>query len=457
MLPLTSSYRDNDGFVFEHEGKIFRYVHPRYFTQYNQLIQSGLYEQLTKKKWLITHEEIVNHLQFGFKEGKVLLPEQIQFISYPYEWSFTMWQDAALLTLNIASAALKSNLFLKDGTPFNIQFLKGNPVFIDTLSFELYEEGQPWIAYRQFCENFLAPILLMHYCNHDCYKLYTVYPNGIPLEILTTLLPQKCKWNLNVYLHIYLQAKMSGNKKKKTDTRLNFSKRKQEILLQGLKDMVRKLSPKKAKTTWDDYYTDTILGQDYLNAKKKLVQACLSTIDFTTMIDLGANDGYFSLLYQNTNKQVVAVDGDANCINDLYSKIRDQKITNILPCINTLNTPSPAIGWNNNERDSFNKRMKADLVLALALVHHLAIACNVPLTLIADWLEATGKYLLIEFVPKTDEKVQLLLQNREDIFEHYTIENFEDTFLKKYQIIFQEKITGTERILYLMKRINETA
>jgi hypothetical protein len=457
MLPLPSSYRDNDGFVFKHEGKIFRYIHPRYYTPYSHLMQSGLYLHLTTKKWLIPHEEIPAILQFGIEDGKILLPEQIPFISYPYEWSFAMWQDAALLTLNIAAAALKNNLFLKDATPFNIQFLKGKPIFIDTLSFEIYEEGNPWIAYRQFCESFLAPLILMQYCNHDSYKLFTVYPNGIPLEVLTTLLPKKCQWNLNVYLHIYLQAKISENKKKKTNTKLNFSKQKQEVLLQGLKDMVRKLSPKKTKTTWDDYYTDTILGQNYLNAKNKLVQTFLSNVEFSTMIDLGANDGYFSLLYKNTEKQIVAVDGDANCINDLYCKIRDQKITNILPCINTLNNPSPAIGWNNKERDSFNERMKADLVLALALVHHLAIACNVPLNLIADWLEERGKYLLIEFVPKTDEKVQLLLQNREDIFDDYTIENFEIIFSKKYQIILQEKITGTERMLYLMKRKNETA
>ena len=456
MLPLPASYRDNDGFVFEYDRKVFRYIHPQYYTPYNQLMQSGLYNQLTAKKWLISHEEIPAEVDFGFSNGKVLLPEQIPFISYPYEWSFAMWQDAATITLNIASAALKSNMFLKDATPFNIQFLKGEPVFIDTLSFKIYEEGKPWIAYRQFCECFLAPLLLMHYCNHDSYKIFTVYPNGIPLKILTTLLPKKCKWNLNVYLHIYLQDKISGNKRKKSNAGLNFSKQKQEILLKGLKDLVCKLSPKKSKTTWDDYYTDTIIGQDYLNAKNKLVQMCLSKITFSTIIDLGANDGYFSLLYKNTEKQIVAVDGDANCINDLYCKIRDQKITNILPCINTLNTPSPAIGWNNNERLSFSKRMKADLVMALALVHHLAIACNVPFSLIADWLEEMGKFLLIEFVPKTDEKVQLLLQNREDVFDDYTKENFELTFSKKFQIIFQEKITGTERFLYLMKRINET-
>jgi hypothetical protein len=140
----------------------------------------------------------------------------------------------------------------------------------------------------------------------------------------------------------------------------------------------------------------------------------------------------------------------------LYLKVRNEKINNILPLVNVLHTPSPAIGWNNVERTAITKRIKSDLVMALALVHHLAIANNLPLQLIADWLLPMGRYLLIEFVPKTDEKVKLLLENREDIFINYSIENFEAVFLKKYEILLQEKIQGTDRILYLMKRLNET-
>lgn len=455
MLPLPSSYRDNDGFVFKHNENVYRFIHARHENAYNQLMNGGLYKELTAKGWLIPHTTVADENNFNLPEGTVIFPEQIPFISYPYEWSFVMWQDAALLTLQIAAASLKSNMVLKDATPFNIQFLKGNPVFIDTLSFEIYKEGKPWIAYRQFCESFLAPLLMMHYCHQDSYKLFTVYPNGIPLEILISLLPKKCKWNLNVYLHIYLQAKISNKKNKSTPRGIHFSKQKQEILLKGLMDLVRRLSAKMTKTTWDDYYTETILGPDYLAAKTKLVQSVLSTIDFKTIIDLGANDGYFSLLYQNTDKQIVAVDSDANCINNLYLKIRKDKISNILPLVNTLNIPSPAIGWNNAERDSFIKRIKHDLVLALALVHHLAIACNVPLQLIAAWLAPMCKYLLIEFIPKTDEKVTLLLQNREDIFGDYNQLNFENIFSKQFQLISQEKITGTERVLYLMKTLNE--
>lgn len=451
MQTHPASYRDKSGFVFEQDGKIYRYVHPDYDIHYTQLMSSGLYEDVVKKGKLIAHHELSEIQQFGFADGRVLLPDQIPFISYPYEWSFDMWKDAALLTLQMAMAALKKEMILKDATPFNIQFHKGKPIFIDTLSFENYEEGKPWIAYRQFSECFLAPLLLMHYCHPDTGKFFTIYPNGIPMDVLVSLLPKRSKWNMNTLLHVHLQAKFSGKQKQRAGNENNFSKQKLEILLKGLDRFVQKLVLKKVKTTWDDYYTDTILGDDYLQAKTALVKLLISSIDYKTVIDLGANDGYFSLLFGN-DKNVLATDADSNCINELYHKIKKEGITNILPLVNNLSVPSPAIGWANTERESITVRLKADLVLALALVHHLAIAHNVPLYLIANWLYPMGEHLIIEFVPKSDEKVKLLLQNRNDIFDEYNLENFKSIFATKYQIIKEEKVGNTNRVLFLMKR-----
>ena len=417
-------------------------------------MDSGLYQQLTGKGWLIRHTEATTDFDLTPPRAMVILPEQINVISYAYEWSFEMWKDAALLTLAIAKASLDNGMVLKDATPFNVQFVNGRPVFIDTLSFEIYADGKPWIAYRQFCECFLAPLLLQQYCHRDMGKLFLLYPDGVPLDMLTTLLPKAAKWNLHNYLHIYLQAAIKGNKKdiygQKKET--HFSKQKMLLLINGLIGYVTKLRLKTSKSTWDDYYNATILSAGYLQEKTRLVQKFLATIAFESMVDLGANDGYFSLLFKNTGRQIVAVDGDANCINELYKTIRSQKITNILPLISTLQNPSPAIGWANRERDAFSERVKGDIVLALALVHHLAVAGNVPLNFIANWLAPMCKYLLIEFVPKTDEKVQLLLQNREDIFLNYTVTDFEKIFSQKFEVLLREKVAGTERILYLMQR-----
>ena len=415
-------------------------------------MQSGLYDDLTKKKILVSHKEVTDvDLQWPGK--LIILPRQIPVITYPYEWSFAMWQDAALLTLNIAKTAIEKGMSLKDATPFNIQFAEGQPIFIDTLSFEKYTPEKPWIAYRQFCECFLAPLLLQQYCHTDTSKMFTLYPNGIPLELLISLLPLKAKWNLHNYLHIYLHATAkAGNTKSNVKTATKFSKQKMFLLLNGLIAYVTKLHVKKQKSTWDDYYTNTILSNQYLQDKTKLVTSFLSTIAFTSIVDLGANDGYYSLLFKNTTIQIVAVDEDANCINELYLTIRNQKIKNITPLINSLLTPSPSIGWNNTERASFNERIKGDIIFALALIHHLAIANNLPLNFIADWLAPMSKYLLIEFVPKTDEKVQLLLQGRQDIFEDYTRQNFENTFSTKFDLLLQQNIPGTDRTLYLMKK-----
>lgn len=451
MQSHPASFRDTSGFVFKQDGTVYRYIHPRYELHYAQLMSSGLYDELVKRKQLIAHQELTDTAGFGFNEGKILLPEQIPFISYPYEWSFDMWKDAALLTVQLASAALQKGMILKDATPFNIQFYKGKPVFIDTLSFENYEAGKPWVAYRQFCECFLAPLLLMHYCHPDTGKLFTAYPNGIPMQLLVSLLPKRSKWNMNTFLHVHLQAKFSAKQTNKPAAENNFSKQKLELLLKGLESFVQKITAKKVKTTWDDYYTDTILGDDYLKEKTRLVQSFCNFIDYKTVIDLGANDGHFSLLFSES-KEVIATDADANCINDLYLKIKKENRQNILPLVNDLITPSPAIGWNNTERESITSRLKADLVLALALVHHLAIAGNVPLRLIADWLQPMAEHLIVEFVPKDDEKVKQLLQHRTDIFDDYSLENFRTVFTEKYKIVKEEKAGNTNRVLFLMAR-----
>jgi ribosomal protein L11 methylase PrmA len=457
MLTHPASYRDNSGFVFEHAGKYYRYVHPDYEPHYLQLMNSGLYDELVKTKKLITHQEIDDKQDFDFTVGRILLPEQIPFISYPYEWSFDMWKDAALLTCRLANAALQKGMILKDATPFNIQFVNGRPVFIDTLSFENYEAGKPWIAYHQFCECFLGPLLMMHYCHPDTNRLFTVYPDGIPVNVLINLLPKRSKWNIGTFLHIHLQAKFvqktlwAGKQNQKPVTENNFTKQKLVMLINGLESFVQKLSPKKIKTTWDDYYTGTILGDDYLNAKTTLVKSFSNFIDFKKVIDLGANDGHFSMHFGN-DKQVLATDADSNCINELYLKVKNKGISNILPLVNDLTTPSPAIGWNNAERESITNRLKADLVLALALVHHLAIAKNVPLRLIAKWLQPMGEHLIIEFVPKDDEKVKQLLQNRKDIFADFSLENFKSIFSEKYKMVREERVGNTNRILFLMTR-----
>ena len=447
-----ASFKDPAGFIFEANGKIFRQVNKVYSLQYQHLMESGLYSQLVKNNQLISHTSITENLTGDEEWFHTLLPEQLSFISYPYEWCFDQLKDAALLTLSVLRTSLDKGMILKDATPFNIQFLNGKPLFIDTLSFDRYDETLPWIAYRQFCETFLFPLYLEHYLKIDCIKLLSNYIHGIPVDVTAKLLPWKSKWNLGVRLHVLLQNNVRiRNTTNKTQS--TFSKQKLLNLITHLESIIRNLSSGYPPiSTWSNYYDETILGKEYLNQKEAILKKFLGSISYKSVIDLGANDGHFSRLLANENKMVLAVDSDSRCINNLYQSIKGEKLTNILPLIIDFSNPSPAIGFNNTERSSFDQRAKSDLVLALALIHHLVIGKNIPLTELAAHFASMAPQLIIEFVPKEDEKVKQLLSGRADIFSTYDAASFEAFFSRYYKILAKELIPGTTRILYSLAR-----
>jgi len=191
-----SSFRDPSGFIFSFNGELYRQVNHSFREHFDFFISSGLYKTVVEKKLLIPHEEITGDFGTAPERYKILKPEKIHCISYPYEWCFDMLKDAALLTLQLAKESLHYGMFLKDATPYNIQWHKDRLIFIDSLSFEKYDEGKPWIAYRQFCEYFLGPLLLMHYRQTSLHELQLAYPAGIPLQITTKLLPWKSRLSI---------------------------------------------------------------------------------------------------------------------------------------------------------------------------------------------------------------------------------------------------------------------
>jgi hypothetical protein len=444
-----SSYRDNSGFVFLDEGRIYRSINKSYFSQYNQLMNSGLYEKLISKKLLIEHNEILNP-KFTF--DKTIQPVQLPLISYAYEWSFSMLQDAAVCTLNNALTSLDFGMIIKDANTHNIQFYKGKPILIDSLSFEMYNEGEGWIAYHQFCECFLAPLLLMKYNHTSMNKLMIVYPEGIPMDVCVSLLPMRAKMNLNVFLHFVIPSRIRKDEtKSKNEKAKSFSKQKLITLLNGLKDFVKSLKPKNHKTTWDNYYSETILD-NYLDVKKKMVTNYLASIPFKSLTDLGTNDGEFSLPLANTDKQITSVDFDTNCIERLYLHCKKNKIKNLNSIISDLSAPTPSVGWNAEERPGILKRLNSDVTMGLALIHHIAISKNVPLDKICSLFANLSPYAIIEFVAKEDPKVQALLQTREDIFNDYTLEGFRKHANNYFEIIREEKVGDQSRWLFLLKR-----
>ena len=391
---LFSSFRDPSGFVFFQRGVIFRQVNISYKNDYDHLIKSGLYKELIDSQLLIPHKEIdINYKKSNkdFKRSdkayKIIKPEPIEFISYPYEWSFSQLKDAALTTLTIQKKSLEFTMSLKDCSGYNIQFKKGKPIFIDTISFEKYQEGIPWVAYRQFCQHFLAPLALMSYKDIRLNQLLRVYIDGIPLDLASSLLPFYTRLKPSLLLHLHFHAKSQKyfankklNKKTKSFTRQAFLG-----LIDNLETTIKKMNWQPRGTEWAEYYDFTNYSPGAINQKKEIIDSFLAKVKPKTVWDLGANIGTFSRLSSNKGIPTISFDIDPACVEKNYLECRKNEEINILPLVIDLTNPSPAIGWENNERMSFLERGPADTVLALALIHHLAISNNLPFVKIASF------------------------------------------------------------------------
>ncbi len=446
-----SSYRDPSGFIFEKEGILYRQVNQPYQPHYDHFIASGCYEHLVSKGLLLPHSTINDNLSGEPGCYLTLQPERIRFISYPYEWSFGMLKDAALLTLQLLREALGFGMILKDATPYNIQWHRGQLVFIDTLSFEKYEETKTWVAYRQFCESFLAPLLLMSHARQPLQELMLAYPDGIPLPVAKALLPFKSRFSLHTFLHIHLHARVSEQQKGKGRQAVNFSRQKLLNLIDSLETGIKRTKLPARQSTWSGYYEEAATRDIYLEEKQRIIGSWLAGMEgLSTVADLGANEGLFARLAA-PGRYVLAADLDPYCVDALYHSVRQHKETGIQPMVIDLANPSPGNGVNNRERLSFMERCKADLVLALALIHHLAIGRNIPFPMLAGFFDKVADRLLIEFVPKEDEKAQLLLARKEDSHPWYTQELFERSFSAVFHIEKKDMVKGTKRILYLLK------
>ncbi len=443
-----SSYRDPSGFIFEKEGVIYRQVNTCFKEHFDHFTQSGCYKHLVEKGLLIPHEQVPENLTGDKSYYATLKPELISFISYPYEWSFAMLKDAALLSLQLVKEALNYEMILKDATPYNIQWHKGSLLFIDSLSFEKYRETI-WVAYRQFCENFLAPLLLMHHSKQPLHQLQLAYLDGIPVDVASNLLPFRSKLSVHTYLHIHLHAKISAKKKNVTGSSQRFSKQRLLNLINSLESLISKLNIPYRQSTWSEYYDEAAKRNNYLTEKKKIFEQWINELPgIKKAADLGANDGEFSQLLAAKNISVIAADFDSYCINNLYKNVKSSGIKNIQPLIIDLSNPSPAIGVNSEERDSFIQRCKADLVIALALIHHLVIGKNIPFEKAAEFFCKIGDNLIIEFAPEEDEKVQLMLKSKKDIYIKYNEQEFLKAFDKYFSVIDKKPITSTNRVLF---------
>lgn len=450
---IASSFRDPNGFLFVVKGELYRQINKIYQRDYDLLINSGLYDKLVKQGLLIAHKEIDNK---AFKEQnfhKVIKPELIPFISYPYEWSFSQYKDAAITTLRIQKLAFEYGMCLKDASAYNIQFKEGKPIFIDTLSFEKYKEGQPWIAYRQFCQHFLAPLALMSRKDVRLNSLMKIYIDGLPLDLVSSLLPGSTKINFSLLSHIHLHAKSQQvfAQKEVKSKQYKINRLAFQGIMGSLESAVAKLKWQAKGTEWADYYDETNYSEQAFNHKKEIVNSFIEKAQPQLVWDLGANTGIFSRLASNKQILTISSDIDPAAVEQNYLECKKNSERLLLPLLLDLSNPSPGIGWANRERDSFLKRGPVDMVMALALIHHLAISNNLPFSRIASLFSEMSSWLIIEFIPKDDSQIKRLLLSREDIFTDYTQHSFEDVFCQYFQIKQKIAIKQSKRVLYLMK------
>lgn len=456
---LPSSFRDPDGFLFRENGIVLRQVNASAKTDYDLLMQSGLYQSLIDKGWLIPHAE--QDLPEGSDAYKILRPEQLLYVSYPYEWSFSQLRDAALLTMDIQLEALRFGMQLKDATAYNVQFHQGRPVFIDTLSFEAYPAGQPWVAYRQFCQHFLGPLALICYRDYRLHRLLRGFIDGIPLDLASTLLPRRTwfKYSLLAHLHLHARAQSrfedAGRAAEDAASTTRLGEAQLTGLMTSLRNAVSGLQWRYTSTEWGDYYQDTNYQDATMGQKESLVRSFLDRCksgDHPIAADFGANTGRFSRIASTAGYFVLSHDIDEVAVDKNYLAARAGGETSILPLVQDLTNPSPAIGWANAERMNFGERHHLDVGMALALIHHIALSNNVPLPSISAFFRSLCEHLIIEFVPKSDSQVKRLLATREDVFPNYDEQGFEAAFSADFELLSAEKIEGSERTLYLMKR-----
>ena len=450
---IASSFRDPSGFLFLEKGILYRQINFSYKEHYDHLINSGLFKLLVEKKLLISHQESALENRFSEEAYRIIQPEFIRFISYPYEWCFGQLKDAGLAALQIQKYALEHGMVLKDASAYNMQFVRGKPALIDTLSFETYKEGEPWIAYRQFCQHFLAPLALMSYRDIRLAQLLRIYIDGIPLNLASSLLPVSSLLNLSLYAHISLHARARNRATKQASRPKSFlSKKLLFALIDNLESAIMSLKWELKKTEWGNYYNKNNYSSEAFVGKKKIIEVFLEEIKPKQVWDIGGNTGVFSRIASAKGIETICFDIDPAAIEKNYFEARANGEENILPLTLDLANPSPAVGWANKERDSLQERGPADIVFALALIHHLVVTFNIPFEDIAEFFSDIGKSLIVEFVPSGDSQLQRMLASSAKVFPNYTQENFENAFQKYFLIKDIKQIQDSKRIIYLMKK-----
>lgn len=389
----------------------------------------------------------------------LLRHERIPFVAYPYEWTFGMLQDAALLQLDLQLAALDAGLTLKDATPYNVQFRGSQPTFIDLGSFEPLRPGEPWTGYRQFCMLFLYPLLFQAYKDIPFHPWLRGSIDGIPPSTAAAVFSFRDRFRRGVFMHAAMHARLErksqareGGDVKQELKKANFKPEMIKANVSSLRRLVAGLKWKAGETAWTGYRQDNTYTDEDAARKQSFVSAAAETLKPGLAWDMGCNDGAYARLAAEHSSQVIAFDFDHATVEALYRSLKQEGNTKILPLVGNIADPSPGLGWRGLERRPLEARGRPDLVLALALIHHVSITANVPIAEFLDWLKELGSAVVIEFPHRNDPMVKRLLSGKgDDANADYDHENFERELHARFQIDREEELPSGTRTLYLAR------
>lgn len=451
-----ASFRDPDGFVFRLNGALYRSVTP---AARALLIDSKAFSSAAIERGLLLPFELDADVpEWAATDiGSVIKPEIIDLITYPHEWCFEQLKYAALNTLDINILALEHGLTLKDASAFNTQTHHGAMVFIDHTSFEPTDGKLPWRPYSQFCRHFLNPLVMGSYRDIHAGSFFRMNLDGVPQQTANDFLPWRARFVPSIAMHMLLHNRFirrSSDFEARNTRAKGASPRGDQLdLLRQLRAFVQTLEPAKAVSTWADYYSQTNYDDTTFAKKKELVAAAFAGRRLGTIWDVGANDGTFSRLAAGSADRVLALDLDHNAVNAGYVENRERGDRNIHALVYDVCNPTPAFGFENAERSTLEQRSKADVVLALAVIHHLSITNNIPLDQSAAYFAGRGKELLIEFVGPGDSQVKRLLAQKNISYDWYTEQNFQASFSKHFNLELRQEIPGTDRYFYRLVRL----
>jgi hypothetical protein len=440
--PEPASFRDPEArVVYSPEGEVLRELSARGRQDWEALESARFFRRALEDGRVVPTEEI---------EPGLLRHERLPFVSYPYEWPFEMLREAALLQLGLLDEALAEGFVLKDGSPYNVQWRGSEPVFVDVGSFERLRKGEPWAGYRQFCALFLYPLMLQAYRGIPPQAWLRGSLEGIEPSEARALLP---RFRRGVFTHVVLHDRLEAkhaDRERDVRSELKAAGFKKELIqanVRRLRKLVGRLSPKRGRSEWAGYRDAAPYSDEDATRKERFV-ADAGPAGFVW--DLGANDGRFSRAVGA--EYVLAVDGDERVAGDLYTALRAEESKTILPLVIDLADASPDRGWRGLERRRLEERGRPDLVLALALVHHLAIGRNLPFAELVSWLRSLGSRLVIEFADRDDPMVKrLLAAKRSETHESYGREEFERALAAGFEVERREELGSGTRALYLAK------